>query len=440
MKKLIFLLFFFSFSFGQPLKLEKIYIFGNKTFIYGTSLLSSSKHSTVITIPDEISLKEIYFNSDNGRCSLYHFKEIQKENPLVSRLKETLQKKELLLEEKEKKLMFLDKIPVSQKNIDILTKKFKNLQQEIKILKEEIENLRKEIKIHQRKNIEVSYSCKDNQVLELFFPVDVSAYHRYVINGSFDKGEIYIQSNLILKNNENFPLKEVSVDYFSYMKNPSVSPDGTPFISKRTAFEKAVASTTSYRETGAKSHFFVEKISISPKKSISVVVSEDKYKAKFDIFIDGYATRTPFIRALVKPDKNFPVSKGIFFLDNMYIGEEILHSLKKGKKNYIFFGEDFFTDVKKEKILDRYEYISKRKSIHIVRWKYYIKNNHKKQIDVILKDRLPVSPSENIQFEYISDLPWESLSPDGTVVWHIKLKPGQLFVFEYGYKRIKIKE
>ena len=446
MKRYIFLNFLLASSLyagNIQLSPHEIEIYKNQSFLISTSQVSLQKEGDLkISIPSIKNIEDTNIFIENLNCSITYEKELKIENQKIKQIKEKIKSLNFLLKTKQEELNTFKRINVDISNIDKVYEKYNKLLMEISSLKEKIERLKEKLSSLQAytgKALKLFYKCSApvKSYIRSFSPVNISGYQEYVLSGFTDKKKIKIDSFLILKNHTDISFKDITVKYHSFIKNPSIEPP--PF--KRPiyrAFQKSIAAApvSEYKETFSKSYFFVKNVNLPKKETVKVIISSDVYPADFSIYIDGYATVTPFLVAKFKADQNLPSSfNGKFFIDGMFIGKGRVKSVVKGKENKIFFGEDVMFHVKKEKVEDTFERISSNKVKHTVRWKYYLENNHKVDMKAEIVDRLPKS-SDRKKIEYFSDINWKRFTANGNVIWEVLLKPNQKLNFSFGYIEI----
>lgn len=452
MKKYLFLSIIFSSSlYAETLHLDpyQIEIYQNKSFIISTSQVNLNKKGSLdISFPASKNVENAVVSIENLSCNILFERENKVENKEIKKLKEKLKFFYLLLETKQAEKEAFKRIDIDKSDIEKIYQKYNKLLKEIDNLKKQIETLKEKLHTVQDyigKSLEISYKCSmpTKSYIKAFSPVNISGYQEYVISGYTDKKKIKIDNILVLKNHTNITFKNISVKYHSFMKNPSIEPPSFNRPIYRT-FQKAIvaaAPTSVYKETFSKSFFYISNVSLPKKETIKVNVSSNIYPADFSIYIDGYATVTPFLMAKFKADKNLPASfNSKFFIDGLFLGKGRIKAIEKGKENKVFFGEDVLFNVRKEKIEDKFKRISLNKIKHTVKWKYFLKNNHKTGVQVTIVDKLPnETPEKDIR--YISDIQWSKHTADGKVIWKIFLKPNQEMNFSFGYiETYKIKE
>ncbi len=436
-KRLTGLVFFLliSPSFSETvLKPERLDIYANRAFITFSFDADKNKIYT-FQIPKSVGLENLSVSTDKEDCFVSYLEEIPSENKKLKEL-------ENRLKTVEKKIKILEDLkPVDRKIKDFLsvfeTTYFSSLLERDKIAYG-ISKIRKT----ENKDINLRLTCKNSRKTKIFlqYPISIKANHFYKIEGFTDSKTVRISSILNIKNRSGYSIKDINLYFHTYRKTISIEPP--PFehsyrVEPLMAIKKPILKERrSYVETETKAYFFVENVNIPEKGEKSVLISEDKYRADFDIFIDGYATTTPFLRGVFVADKFFSPSQAKFYIDGIFLGKSWIKPVEKDKKSFIFFGEDLFLQTSKTKVKDFYEKTFLGKSIHTVEWLYRIHNKHRKSIKVHIVDRVPVSTSEDIKIEPFSSLKWKEIKGE-KVIWEVILSPDEVLSFKFGYKEIK---
>ncbi len=445
MKKILVpILFFTSFSLAEgiyPIP-SRINIFNDSVFIESSSFLSLKDKGKILVFLPEKPLNQVYFSFSSDLCipiSIEKAKDIKSKN--IENLKKLLKEKEFKLDILLKKEQLLDKIPVKLSTVDKISKRYTKISKDIKKLKEEIKNISDKLyilKLKEGNPAYVYYQCKgqSKERISILYPANISAIQSYVIRASLSEGSIEIGDILTVRNFEPVSYKDVSLLYYRYSKTQEVTPESKGRVFYMNKSIMLHRKRPPYREKGSKFFFLLKNINIPAESTKTVYMSLNRYKADFDIYVDGTERPIiPFLRASFIPDRYFYRSDNAsFFVDNIYLGKATFNSLEKGKKSSLFFGEDPFLDVKKEKVYD----FSKRgflgKITHTVKWRYTIKNNHISDVTVTISDELPVYSSKEHRVEYFSDIKWDKLKNDGTVIWKLHIKPQEEILFIFGYK------
>lgn len=124
------------------------------------------------------------------------------------------------------------------------------------------------------------------------------------------------------------------------------------------------------------------------------------------------------------------------YLDQSYIGERYIKTIKKDQKNTLFFGADQNINIKKTVIKDFQEkqFLNKDRTITTKIFKYEITNNHAQKADIELIERSPVSKKEEIKIKIISKPKYTKIEPNGKTMWKFTLEPKKKKIIEFGYE------
>ncbi len=420
----------------------QIEIYKDKSFLLSESKAKFLKKGSInIFIPGIKSFEDAIVSIGDLNCNILLEKENLVKNKKIKLLKTKIKSLKILFEAKLEESKAFQRINVNISNIDNVYRKYNKLLAEISLLKSKIKKLEDKLKSLEEstgKNFKLVYKCNKpaKSYIRSFSPINIFGYQEYSIYGFTDIKKLKIDNIITLENKTNISLKNISVKYHNFMKNSFIEPP--PFFrpADRT-YRRSIAlaeaiPVSEYKETFSKSYFLVKNVYLPKKETIKLFISSDVYPADFSVYIDGYATVTPFLMAIFKADKNFPFSHGKFFIDGLFLGKGLVKAISKGKENSLFFGEDVLFDVRKEKVEDSFENVSEDTVKHTVKWKYVLKNNHKTGMQATIVDRLPKEVAMK-KIKYMSDIPWEKHTADGKVVWKIFLKPNQELGFSFGY-------
>jgi len=425
---------------------EKLIIYRDRAFLVSKLSPDLTVKKTVdIDLPVYVDLKElkIYVNEN---CKIGQVKEGDLDSQIKNKIKK-LEDQIIFFKDQiktvEKEIQLLEKLDLNKTGIKSLNlfsdRYFKKLQEKRTALEfiAQIQDQIEEIRNRAGRHFIVDLDCKNTTkpVIKITFQPPVKALQKYTIYGDTEKNVVKITNRLFVRQDSGFDLKNIDVVYYSYKKTPSISPPEQryiPFVEKKVKSIKKLERE--YVETGSKAYFSVKNVDLQNRKENLITLSSISYPAEFSVFIDGDRTVTPFLKATFKTDRFYPSSyRADFYIDGVYIGSDRLKPILQNEENSLFFGEDVFVNVSKEKIKDYTE-----KSIFGAKkttkeWRYQIENNHKNGIKVIVVDRIPVSTSEKREIKPFSTVKWKEIKPDGTVVWEFFLSPAQKKVFSFGY-------
>jgi hypothetical protein len=418
---------------------------------YLTWTINTNKKEFEIKFPEKVNLSELSFSVLPVTCYMNYIEEKKPVKiPEATHIMQKIESLKNYLNTLNKELTLLEKIKLSDdlsQKINQFEKIYFEKLENIRRTKVQIKNLEKELSdiTKKSKNIfKIKLSCNSNRVKISFKnPVKIFATQEYAIKGNMTDSTITIINRLQLKNETGIDLKNINVNYYTYRKTTAIEPPPfeRPFpamgIKKLAIPQKK--TQLEYIQTQTKSYFSAKNITLPSKTTKKITIGKIQYKAEFDIFIDGYATVTPFLRAKFTADRLFPPSYNVkFYIDGIFIGKGRIKSITEGKNN-LFFGEDTFIDVSKILIKDFQEETFFGKKIRTKKWRYEIKNRHTKRISITLVDKIPVSTTEKIKIKPFSTIKWKEIKPNGKIIWEIKLNPQQTLKFDFGYNIEKTK-
>ncbi len=421
---------------------QKIEIYTNSAYLVQKADIHNS-NQIELTFDYKIRLPDLKLFLTPDKCSINSINEQKQNFSKLKKLENELTTKQNKIKSLKVELKFLENLKPDgniQKLEDIGNRYFSLLEQ-ISTLNKEIKSLKEKIiKLKSFSSFNLNLSCK-NVSITSFVPVPVSAFQEYVIIGNTKENKIKIENNLYLKNGLDREFKNISLEYHSYKKTSAIGPPPFNFIpykySRKMIAESFSLPEKEYIKTETKSFFSVSNVDLPAKSETKINISTDTIPAKFEVFIDGYATVTPFLKAVFKTNKSFyPSSNSNFYIDGIYIGKWGVKFIEENKENQLFFGEDVFIDVSKIKIKDFEETSFLGKKIKTKKWKYILKNNHTHPVKVIIADKIPISTNEKLKIEPFSSLKWKKITPEGKILWEINLKPTEELNFEFGYKKV----
>ena len=418
---------------------EKVDIYTNTSFITETVPVEKGRKNILVVIPSFAPVNQINVSSKAGLCSVFSIEETNLNRKAVQSIERQIEEYKNRLKVVDKTIFLIEKnsVNLSEKEIKRFKGLYKKELDEKAYILRAIENLKKKLEEEKSKKfLSVNLRCEGDDNLVFVFPANISSYQYYTVKGFTEEGKISIDSYLDIKN-EGRDLKNVDLVFHSFFKTSLIEPpsfESPIYPVKKSLRLMENKPVRKYIETQTKAYFLVKNIDIPSKTQETVLISKNIYNANFDIFIDGYATVTPFLRAEFKPDKTFFPSSAKYYIDGVFVGTGRLRPLKANEKNNLFFGEDLFVDVVKNNVEDFWEKNFFGKKVHTVKWFYSLKNRHKKAVRITLVDKIPVSHSENIKVEPFSTFKWEKIEKNGKVIWIFSLKPGEKKEFFFGYK------
>ncbi|SNZ09842.1 protein of unknown function [Persephonella hydrogeniphila] len=426
---------------------EKLFIYTDRAFLVEKIQIDVRNRVKIpVQLPLSTDIKQLKMSISDENCTVDYIREsqqnkeikekIQKLNAQINFFKDQIQTID-------KEILLLERLDINKTGIEVINtfsqKYFKKLQEK-RTAQEMVKNLKKEIDNIQKKygkQLIVQVSCKEpsKPVLRITLEPPAKASQSYTISADTVNRKVSIINRISVKQDSGIDLKNISLIYYSYRRTPFIHPPEYPFFPVKKAVKMSVPERK-YVESTTKAYFVVEKVDLENGRENLITLSKNIYPATFYVFIDGYASVTPFLKAEFSSDRFFPASyRAEFYVDGIYIGSDRIKPIPQGK-NSLFFGEDIFFNVSKEKIKDYTEETVFGKKVTTKKWIYRMKNNHSKKIKVIVQDKIPVSPSEKREIEPFSSVKWKELKPDGTVIWEFFLNPTEEKIFTYGYKVI----
>lgn len=435
-------------SFAEIPVPEKLFIYTDRAFLVEKIRPNIRDTSQIpVLLPSYTEISRLKLSVSDEKCTVDYIKETKTDKKVAEELQKLRAQIDFFKDQIrtiDKEIMMLEKLDINKSGIKILdtfsAKYFKKLQEK-RTAQEMIKNLKEEInKISTKygKRFLIQVSCKEpsNPVIRITEEPPVKASQRYTISADTLNRKVSIINRIFIRQDTGKDLKNIKLIYYSYKKTPFIHPPEHPFFPVKKAVRMNVPERK-YVESTTKAYFIVEKVDLKNGRENLITLSKNIYPATFYVFVDGYASVTPFLKAEFSSDRFFPASyRTEFYVDGIYIGSDRIRPILQGK-NSLFFGEDVLFNVSKEKIKDYTEETVFGRKITTKEWIYRMKNNHSKKIKVIVQDKIPVSTSEKREIEPFSSVKWKELKPDGTVVWEFFLNPDEEKIFTYGYKVIQ---
>lgn len=307
-------------------------------------------------------------------------------------------------------------------------------------------------------------SCTNSSKLLITYPVyNVAKNSFYEINANSKQKNIEIKNKSFITQNSGYDFKDIDINMYTYNYSNAINPqvfrakyldirqekivknmyDNT--VSMEMAPKKmmkssrvsavSTAPTFSYNETTTKAFFKASHINLISGTKNAVTFSNDSYKVKNKIEIDGYSSSNAFYKIDFKSDKLYSRQNTKLYLDGTFIGQSYIQEIKKDKNTSFYLGIDSFIDVKKELTKDMKEKpffsMSKLKTEKV--WKYTIANNSKEKKSITLLEQVPVSKHEDIKVKLISNIKYTKKEDNGKISYDIILKANEKFSFDFGY-------
>ena len=453
-------------------------IYKNKTFI--NQNLNTQENS--VDLIGEIRFEDIRF-LNNGQCKVSNLSVISnnyssdtisskiqeykqkiafKTNEITS-VKNTIQSLSSIKFEKDAvNLKNVKEVSTyTQKEIEVNYNLIYKLQLELTKYNQELNELINKKNSNVYSKLNYNATCENGSNLVVSYPAfNVSKNSFYEINVSSKDKNIEIKNKSFITQSSGYDFKNIDINMYTYNYSNAVNPQifrakyldiikprvisntlaQSDILSMEMAPRKMMKSSTaaptfSYNETTTKAFFKASNISLLSGVKNAVTFSNDIYKAKNQIEIDGYSSSNAFYKVDFKSDKLYSTQNTKLYLDGTFIGQSYIGEIKKDKDTSIYLGIDSFIDVKKDLIKDMKEepFFSQSKLQTQKIWKYTITNNSKEEKTITLVERLPISKHEDIKVELISKTKYTKKEDNGKISYDIKLKANEKISFEYGY-------
>jgi len=444
----------FSLSSGETIGRTYLDIYQNSSYLIQEIPVHAEKE-VIVRLPVNTDLKKLNLTVSPPDCYILQIQQVSlnpQEMEKLSRYRQQINFLKSQLKALEKQLSILDRVDINtrQKPFEFLNSYFqiyfKKLQEKStteELLKQtESEYTRLKKKYGKRYRFQLRCSSGERATVRLTSSPPVKSNHYYIISADTVNKKVHITGKLFLRQDSGQDLEGITLRYHTYRKTTAIEPPPpfTPPVKSKKL--KGVLGITrekiSYGETFSRTFFQIENVKIPDGKELILTLSKNSYPAEFSVFVDGYATATPFLKAVFKPDRFYPPSAtGIFQIDGTFLGRGRVPPITEGVENQLFFGEDLFVDVSRYQIKDYTEegFLGREKTEK--RWRYIIKNRHRQFIKITVVDRIPVSHSDRIEIKPFSTLKWKSLDEKGLITWEFTLKPDEVVKFEFGFRMIK---
>ncbi len=471
-------IFFISCSFSYHVKPIKLELYKNVSFITKEIDLIDSNAQIKLKIPQNISLEQIGINDQFG-CSVinYEIKKISNSNDeiaikidnLIKQRKEFTNKinsikqqnrllntidlsksKSNLTQTKQMSKYYENQIYQNLSTIDDYQSKIDKLNKQIKSLQDEQQN-------RKFNNLILHLSCsqQDNK-LQITYPIyTIKKQNFYKIKANSKTEELSIKNSIFITQSSGEDFNNIDLYVYTYTKTDAIKPqkfypiylDLNPireFAKKSIAMDSMMAEVAAskmvskprYKDSQTKSYYLVSNVTLKNKIQSPIELSNDTYKADFNVEIDGYASSTPFFKAIFKTDKFYPSAKAKIYLNSAFIAQRYIKAIKDTKKQNFYFGEDVKVEIKKilkKDFKDRH-FFSKDKITREKIFEYHVTNHHNQKINLELTERVPVSKDEDIKIQPIANPKFSKKEANGKVIWRFTLNPNETKIVEFGYK------
>ncbi len=181
----------------------------------------------------------------------------------------------------------------------------------------------------------------------------------------------------------------------------------------------------------------IDHVNVAPGKETLICLPRKNIQIeKFIVEVPLYETTQAFFKARIRPNFTLPYGKARFFVDGSYIGKWTSPKATPQETINIYFGEAHGIKVKRKIIKDTIG-----KGI-IKRWRLYeekafrtqISNHYDFPVNLMVVDRVPLAHHKEIKIEPYAKPIWSSKDEQGKTIWRKRLKPGESFEIEFGYK------
>ncbi len=348
----------------------------------------------------------------------------------------------------------------TQKEIELNYNLIYTLQLELTKYNQELKELTNKKNSNVYSKLNYNATCANGSDLLVSYPTfNVSKNSFYEINANSKDKNVEIKNKSFITQSSGYDFKNIDINMYTYNYSNAVNPQTfraqyldivIPRVMKKNYAQadavvmemsapmmksSKIAPVFSYNETTTKAFFKASHIDLISGIKNAVTFSNDTYKAKNQIEIDGYSSSNAFYKVDFKSDKLYSTQSTKLYLDGTFIGQSYIGEIKKDKDTSIYLGIDSFIDVKKDLIKDMKEkpFFSQSKLKTEKIWKYTIINKSKEEKTITLVERLPVSKHEDIKVELISKTKYTKKEDNGKVSYDIKLKANEKFSFDYGY-------
>jgi uncharacterized protein (TIGR02231 family) len=166
-----------------------------------------------------------------------------------------------------------------------------------------------------------------------------------------------------------------------------------------------------------------------------------KFKGKVERIAIPALAQAVFLKAKVSNTSEHPILPGLVnvFIEADFIGTAFMDPVAPGEEFEVYFGADKNLKVTRKLMESRNDGPTKFRSSHKVmrHWKTDLQNFHKKQVEVIVVDQVPVSWSDDVRVAVSKLTPKPGgEQPDrfGRVEWKVKLDSLKKMEFELAYE------
>jgi len=181
---------------------------------------------------------------------------------------------------------------------------------------------------------------------------------------------------------------------------------------------------------------------LSGNEPVLITLQSFTTPARFEYYTVPYLNPKAYIKAFVRDFDNYRILPGkarLYYLDR-YTGETRIDPATAHEELTLSFGIDPEIAVKRKMTRNFKDYQSLSGKV-IVRREYTIeiKNRKKIPVDIVVKDRVPISQDEKIEVRNIRIEPEGKKDRFGIITWKVHLNPGEKkelkFAFEVKYPK-----
>lgn len=165
-------------------------------------------------------------------------------------------------------------------------------------------------------------------------------------------------------------------------------------------------------------------------------VQSEKVNAKYSHYLIPKMDRNAFLITTINDweQLNLLRANANIYYDNNYVGETSIDPAIISDTMLLSLGRDRAIYCVRKKVKDEEKTISlgkfKQRSITV---EVIIKNNKNAEVDLYVKDQIPVSTEEGIEIELLNASKAELDEPSGALTWNIRLKPRQSKTLKFTY-------
>ncbi|MBX6422597.1 DUF4139 domain-containing protein [Thermosulfurimonas sp. F29] len=162
-----------------------------------------------------------------------------------------------------------------------------------------------------------------------------------------------------------------------------------------------------------------------------LLLEERSFPAKLRVEIPAYRLPRAFLSLSLRPDTYLPGGRTRIFLGKRELPARNIPALNPGAEVNLYLGEDPWVKVEREVLRDYKERVGvvKRRLRRTLEWRLTVKSAHPRTIPAVLYDRIPVSRREEIKIQASADPPWDERTPQGKILWRLRLSPDKLLRF-----------